>query len=373
LSALNNSIDRLDEVVSGIEGLSDNVKDALGGEFDEDTGKWSADLTVPTTKPNYGDLTVERVTDALQNIMGNIGKGEALDTITKRTEVAANNGVSSENTVNQNIAALNSTVGDLNKLHGDNRNLSDKNGKLPTTVVAALNNIDATLGTVRGLSDKLKDAGKYKGNLSSSSNATVESHLSALDRAIGDRQSISNTMKINYNESAIQGKDVAVTLSQIASNIGTADDLGKNLINGVSAKNSVNANIAAINNSVGDVSQLSKGIYVAETTNVTDAIMQLDTNMYKLDYAVGNLADKYKKLQSEFRSGMASMAAMSALVPNPRAQGNTSLSIGTGMYKGNGAVAVGGFHNITDNLMLNAGLAWGKEDASYRMGVTYSW
>lgn len=67
------------------------------------------------------------------------------------------------------------------------------------------------------------------------------------------------------------------------------------------------------------------------------------------------------------------MAAMSALVPNSRSTGKTSLSIGTGAYGGHGAVAVGGFHYLTDNLMLNAGVSWSdSSDAAYRMGVTYS-
>ncbi|MBQ4400250.1 MAG: YadA C-terminal domain-containing protein, partial [Alphaproteobacteria bacterium] len=83
---------------------------------------------------------------------------------------------------------------------------------------------------------------------------------------------------------------------------------------------------------------------------------------------------KYKDLRKDFSAGMASMGAMSALVPNARAYGNTQLSIGTGAYSNYSAVAMGAFHWITDNLLLNAGAAWGNtSDAVYRMGITYSW
>jgi len=71
---------------------------------------------------------------------------------------------------------------------------------------------------------------------------------------------------------------------------------------------------------------------------------------------------------------MASMAALSALVPNARASGNTQLSMGTGAYEGHTAIAVGGFHWINDNVMLNAGASWSNSSGSaYKAGITWSW
>ncbi|MBO6289086.1 MAG: YadA-like family protein, partial [Alphaproteobacteria bacterium] len=37
------------------------------------------------------------------------------------------------------------------------------------------------------------------------------------------------------------------------------------------------------------------------------------------------------------------------------------------------AAAVGGFHWFTDNLLFNAGVAWDNNEATGRMGITYSW
>ena len=66
-----------------------------------------------------------------------------------------------------------------------------------TTVVEALNNVDATLGTIHGLKAKLAAAGKDKGNLATGT--TVEQHLTSLDAAIGDRSQFgrSHYMKAN--------------------------------------------------------------------------------------------------------------------------------------------------------------------------------
>ena len=230
-----------------------------------------------------------------------------------------------------------------------------------------MNNIDKTLGTVHGLSDKLREAGKYNGNLG---DGTVESHLTAVDTAIGNREKMNNSTFSGYG--SIGGKDVASAITVVASSIGTAEQLG-NEMNGVSAKNTVNSNIAAVNSAVGDVSGLKETIYASETTNITDAVKALDSNMYRLDYQVNNLETKYNRLHREFRIGMASVAAMSAMAPNSRAAGNTQLTIGTGAYDNHSAVAVGAFHWVTNNLMFNAGVAWGDtRDAVYRMGMTYA-
>ena len=107
--------------------------------------------------------------------------------------------------------------------------------------------------------------------------------------------------------------------------------------------------------------------YVAGSNDLSSAVRSLDSNLYRVDQEVHDV-------RRELNRGMASMAAMSALVPNPKAHGNTQLAIGTGAYSGHTAMAIGGFHNITDNIMLNAGAAWGNSsDVSARLGLTVSW
>ena len=89
--------------------------------------------------------------------------------------------------------------------------------------------------------------------------------------------------------------------------------------------------------------------------------------MYRLDNQVNDLNNKYRKLDKDFRRGMASMAAMSAMAPNARAKGNTQLTLGTGAYDRNTAAAIGLFHWINNNVMVNMGVAWGSSsNAIYR-------
>ena len=366
VTTMADNIEKLDEHLH-------NASEALGGSFDETTDKWSANLEVATGKDavKYGNITVEKVTDALNQIITNVGTKDDLG--------EEFNGIKTSNSLNKNIAALNDTIGNLKNMN-DSTNITNGNPgspgyKVPKNVVDVLNNIDATLGTVHGLSDKLRKAGKYNGNLG---NETVESHLAAIDTSIGNRANMNNTSFDSY--ASLSGKDIASAVSSVASNVGTAADLGK-AMNGVSAKNTVNSNIASLNMAIGNFSlihrlqilDLKKTVYASEATNVTDAICALDSNMYKLDYQVNDLGVKYQRLRRELRIGMSSLAAMSAMAPNARAAGNTQLTIGTGAYADHTAVAVGAFHWITNNLMVNAGVAWGDtDDAIYRMGLSYS-
>ena len=364
----NGAISNKDNLSKAVDSLADNVEAGMGGKFDEN-GKWSAEIS-DDKAVTYGTISADSLSGAIEQVNSNIGTIEDLG-----VDASGNgaNGISAENSVNKNIASVNAAIGDLKNLSLDLKNLT--NGKeakaenAPKSVVEALNNLDGTLGQIHGLATKL--GSKYNGNLASGT--TVEQHLTAIDAAIGNRKDITNTMSVNYDEAAIQNRNIASTISQVASNIGTAADLGENLINGVSATKTVNANIAAVNAAVGNIEDLKGTFLVSDAGNLTDAVRVLDADMYQLSGAVNTTWRDLKELHHEVRAGMASMAAMSALVPNPRAHGNTSLSLGTGAYSGHGAVAVGGFHHITDNLMLNAGVAWGNsKDAGYRMGVTYS-
>ena len=404
--------------------LAENIQnlDTNLARVDQAVGNWTGTVDT-TTEVGYGTLEVSSITNALGQINSNIGTSAQID-------AAKFNNVSSDQSINANIAAVNNTLGDFSKLNGtidaetNAKTLSSNltNGKfgqdgynVPQTVVDVLNNIDATLGTVHGLAQKLDDAGKYYGNLAQGT--SVEQHLTAIDAAIGNRSKISfnaDGVTPTYAASS-EAMNVSDAISYVASHIGSADfrvktekydengnfvfDDNGNLsyeqreINGVKANNTVNANIAALNVSVGDVEKLKHAMYAANrdetgnviATSVTDAVYNLDYNLYDLNNrfnyfaegtisAVNTLNDHYKRLRKDFQTGMASMAAMSALAPNARATGDTQLSVGTGAYSGHTAAAVGAYHWLTDNLMLNVGAAWGdSSDTIYRMGVTYSW
>ena len=285
-TAASHGVTNVADVASAIDSLSQNVETATGGTFAGAT--WTG--TVSGTKAvNYAQgVSYNDIMSAVDQVSSNIGT---------ETTVAYNN-VAAGNTVNANIDALNSKVGDMNTIGYGYKNLSNGTTTQPGTVVEALQNIDASMGTIHGLAAKLQSEGKYQGNLAEGT--TVEQHLTALDSAIGNR------------------------------------------------------------------AKFDKMHYTQGSKTVVDAIGKLDTKLNSVDHDV-------RVLRHKFQSGMASAAALSALVPNARAHGNTQLSLGTGMYHGHGAMAVGGFHWFTDNLLFNTGIAWDDNEATYRMGVTYSW
>lgn len=273
-----------------------------------------------------------------------------------------------DNTIGTRVEdAVNETVGDISQLGVGNKNLSNGSEDAPETIVEAINNIDQSLGTIHGLADKLGD--QHQGNLADGT--TVEDHLTSLDSAIGNRDNYTNANGSN-NYLATAGADISTAISEIASNIGTAEDLGT-AQNGVSSSNTVNQNIAAVNTAIGNTSKLANTHYVSGAANLTDAVAGLDNQIHNLDSRYYQLSGDINDLRDDFNAGMATMSAMTALVPNARATGNTQLSFGTGMYEGETAMALGGFHWINDNVLLNVGAAWGSADTAYRMGITYSW
>ena len=238
---------------------------------------------------------------------------------------------------------------------------------------------------------------------------------------------VSNTTANGYEYGSVN--NIMSAVSQVAGNIGTAGDLTTAGQNGVATSNTVNANINAVNQAIGDVASLNKANgnivettntvtgavndldaaignrtytaqnnvssgetvtasvnkldnaignrdytstrYVDSGSNLTSAVSSLDSNLSRVEDRVDSLDDKTNKMKHEMKSGFASLAAMSALVPNARSNSDTQLSIGTGYYRGTTGVAVGGFHYINDDILLNAGAAYGGNGAStFRSGVT---
>ena len=233
------------------------------------------------------------------------------DTLIGTTDVLVEqNGVIKLGTVNENIAALNETIGNVTDLNQYAEGASIGNAltqggtQSANTVVAALNNIDATLGTIHGLRDKLATSG---GGTNLASGTTVEQHLTALDSAIGNR---------------------AYTSTR----------------------------------------------YISSGSDLSSAVSTLDSNLSRVEGNLDALTHRTQKMHHEMKSGFASLAAMSALVPNARVAGDTQISVGTGHYRGTTGFALGAFHHVNDNILLNAGAAYGGNgSATFKGGLTFGW
>ena len=343
---------------TGVEGASTSATNTVNANIQ------ALDTAIGNLNYTGGELDYANetgsVTDAIKTINANIGAAIAADDIADRTvgRIASDNtvnqnlvaldtaigadvtvlynGVSVENAVNGNIDALNTIIGNVSTLEGNA--LQNGTEDKPETVVEALQNINDTLGVIHGLvesegAEKTTTDVDYYGNLAVG-DATVEAHLEALDASIGDRRVLES-----LNEAINDG-----------------------------AKESVAVALEAAGNAIGDA-DFSQTHYASSVRDASSAIRVIDSNLYRLDNEV-------KDLRKNMKRGFASMAAMSAMVPNARAKGNTQLSFGTGMYSGHTGFALGGFHWFTDNLLMNIGVAYGDGDSSdmiYRAGVTYSW
>jgi uncharacterized repeat protein (TIGR02543 family) len=114
-------------------------------------------------------------------------------------------------------------------------------------------------------------------------------------------------------------------------------------------------------------------------------------HLVELDAAIGNLKETgvrgeniaaqlqtlgndLQNLENEVRGGFAASAALSALVPNARATNDTQISLGTGMYRDRAGFAIGAFHYVNDNVLLNAGAAYGgSKSTTVKAGITFGW
>ena len=335
---------------SQVDGVATFGKDA-GKQVVIDSGDVTADGKVKgkdleaTNSFTLADTTVHAIDDSNAKINDFSGAGHDVDTLATTSSIYYNaedalytpqQGTYTTvdaKTINEALTAVDNIIGNFpDGLNYDNHNLDNGGQAKPENIVDAFNNIDATLGQIHGLAAKV---GVENGSMNLGQNTTVEEHLTVLAGSIGNRTSYTEQNVIKNNESVAKSLD-------------------------------------ALDMAVGDVSKL-QGTAYANAGNLSDAVVQIDDKLQNLDGRMERAEKDLKDVHHELRRGMASMAAMSALVPNSRSTGKTSLSLGTGAYSGHAAVALGGFHYLTDNLMLNAGAAWSNSrDAVYRVGVTYS-
>ncbi|MBQ7413545.1 MAG: YadA-like family protein [Alphaproteobacteria bacterium] len=310
-------------LTDALKKYAENAQAATGVSYDDD-GSVATTYTKATAVDYDGLNEKISLKAAIEQLDGNIGgpitsvqtRGTgaiaagntvnqnlaALDTAIGGNVTKLYNGVATDNSVNANIDAVNATIGDITTLSagtGSTGNaITNGTGTPATTVVEAINNVDATLGQIHGLKNgnsTLKD----KSNLADGT--TVEQHLVALDNAIGDR------------------------------------------------------------------TQLANSKYIGPSATVADAMMSLDTNLALTEQRV-------RRVEKEMRGGFASMAALSALVPNARAAGDTQISVGAGAYRDHQGMAIGAFHYFNDNVLANMGLSYGGDKSTVvRAGVTFGW
>jgi hypothetical protein len=237
-----------------------------------------------------------------------------------------------------------------------NGGLTVKNGEDFTLGGTAVNAIDTTgvnrnapgdettltttAAVVNTINNQAQDA-TYTNTVTNNSNVTANTlngAIANLDNAIGNRTLTSSNGNINAG--------MATSLS---------------------------AGLQAAGNAIGSLNYSSTN-YVRAGSDLTTALSTLDNQLYQLNNSYNDLNEEVKDMNKEMKAGFASVAALSGLQPNARAFNDTQISVGVGNYRGQTGFALGGFHYVNDNLMMNVGAAYaGDHSATFRGGLTFGW
>ncbi|MBR1649111.1 MAG: YadA-like family protein [Alphaproteobacteria bacterium] len=319
------------------------------------------------------------------------------EALTERANIFRNNAVTSAllNTDSDLIEAINeldSTIGNVT-WHTANGNLL-----AATSITEAVNELDTAIGNRN-----------YTSHNYITMDSNVADALSVLDNAVGSAvkqqyNGVSESQSVNANIDAINSKvgNIATIKSAFNNLFANGQTPPANVVDALDRLDNAIGNRANIKSSnqkinqasasgvadglqaTGDVigdGDFSSTYYASSAGDVSSAIRSLDQKIadfdtLDIDNRLNRLDSSLNDINKRLKRGLASMVALTALVPNARANGNTQLSFGTGAYDGHTGFALGGFHWFNDNLLGNAGVAYGSggpSDVIYRAGVTYSW
>lgn len=195
-------------------------------------------------------------------------------------------------------------------------------------------------------------------------NATnIAENKASIDTLNGDVTvdgSVKNTVANNAQNAVYTGTQVASSVSRAPATIGSALS---------ATTEQVNSNTTQIATNKSDIARNAQAI---DLNRQTIAQMQSDfarTNANN-DARFKHLEDEIDDVNEEMKKGLASTAALASLQALSN-EYKTQISVGMGGYRDRQAIAVGGYHYVTDNVLLNVGGAWGGEDSiSYKAGVT---
>ena len=286
------------------------------------------------------------------------------------------------NSVNANLTALDAVIGaDMTSV--TTRTVAGGTTATSNTINQNLSALDAAIGAdVTTIAATTVVTGAGQDNGVSASN-TVNQNISNLNAAVGDVATLSfNPSEVGTKGSASTGNALATRdasgniakpattvvegLNNIDATLGTIHGLkaklaaaGKdqgNLADGTTVED----HLTSLDAAIGDRGQFAHSNYMVGDAPVADAMMSLDHNLHRTE--------------KEMRGGFASVAAMSALVPNARAAGDTQISVGVGAYRDHQGMAVGAFHYFNDNILANFGASYGGDKSTmFRAGVTFGW
>ena len=183
-----------------------------------------------------------------------------------------------------------------------------------------------------------------------------------------------NASDISAEASARESAD-SVLQGQITTNAGkiaqNASDISAEASARESADSVLQGQITTNAGKIGDMN-FTNTQYIKNDRDLSSAVRTLDANFAQMSNRLDDLDSKVEKHHKEMKRGFASLAAMTRLVPNAKSKCNTQLALGMGHYRGTTGVAVGLFHYVDNNTLINAGVGYaGHDSTTFGVGITF--
>ena len=338
------------------------------------------------------------------------------------TEAGQGNIISADNTVGQNLTALDTAIAankqetdealakkadqaDLEKAKVDTALHVDKDGKL---VVGTDKKVNKAVSVEKGFKDGTTEAGQ--GNIVSADN-TVGQNLTALDNAVAtnqkaigtetkERAAADKTLQDNIDAEATardqavaqeraerKGADAAQdkVIKQVNDNlVSSVNTINKNVADGFNALSAVDLQEAQtraaadqtlqnqIANNTQAIGTTKDGNYVKSNNSVGQNLNALDAQVGQNSANINQLFSDYSSMKTDINKVGARSAALAGLHPLDFDPANKlNFAIASGSFKGENSVALGAFYRPNENVMFSAASTMGDSDNAYTFGLSF--
>ncbi|HAM04687.1 MULTISPECIES: YadA C-terminal domain-containing protein [unclassified Megasphaera] len=338
------------------------------------------------------------------------------------TEAGQGNIISADNTVGQNLTALDTAIAankqetdealakkadqaDLEKAKVDTALHVDKDGKL---VVGTDKKVNKAVSVEKGFKDGTTEAGQ--GNIVSADN-TVGQNLTALDNAVAtnqkaigtetkERAAADQTLQDNIDAEATardqavaqeraerKGADAAQdkVIKQVNDNlVSSVNTINKNVADGFNALSAVDLQEAQtraaadqtlqnqIANNTQAIGTTKDGNYVKSNNSVGQNLNALDAQVGQNSANINQLFSDYSSMKTDINKVGARSAALAGLHPLDFDPANKlNFAVASGSFKGENSVALGAFYRPNENVMFSAASTMGDSDNAYTFGLSF--
>ena len=346
--------------------------DIFTGASTQSGGTYSENSYINTTQSAIDIASSGRVTMASAVVApsGNIN-GTSLVTVTPTSATIVSSGNSSYTAMGWGPTGSSSISDYTNYIQANSSGVAIASATAltlnatTTTITSTTNNLVGTtnINTTGNASTSIGNVGTGSVSLTSGTNSLVVSNSGAAITgpvAISGNTSVGGTLSV-----------VGATTTNGITNTGSFQSIGNATIGSGSASS------ITLGNSTGNstISMNGNQIHnVANGTAATDAVnysqlSSVTNSISSLNNSVNNLSNQLQQSQTQYRSGIAGVAAMNGI---GALNGNQKVNfgIGVGGFAGQAGIAAGGNVRITDSTTFKASVAQTNQNTVVSGGLT---